>query len=50
MLDDSGYETHGFCLHPRIAMDLFMLKERDPDRLDPCPCFSPPREVRKEVA
>jgi hypothetical protein len=49
MLDDAGYEIHGFCLHPRIAMDLFILKERDPDQLGTCPCFSKRREDRREA-
>ena len=38
-LDDSGYEVVGFCRHPRIAMDLFVFKQRDPEVMEPCPCF-----------
>jgi hypothetical protein len=38
-LDDVGYEIVGFCLNPRIGMDLFVFKQRDPDTMDPCPCF-----------
>jgi len=37
--DDVGYEIVGFCLNPRIGMDLFMFKRRDPNTMDPCPCF-----------
>jgi len=36
--DDAGYEIVGFCLHPRIAMDLFLFKKRE-QTMDPCPCF-----------
>ena len=43
--DDAGYEIVGVCLHPRIAMDLFVLKRRDPNALDPCPCFRKKREA-----
>ena len=39
VLDDVGYEIRGFCQHPRIAMDLFVFKERDPEKLGACPCF-----------
>jgi hypothetical protein len=42
--DDAGYEVVGFCRHPRIAMDLFLFKERDPETMDPCPCFRQKRE------
>jgi len=38
-LDDVGYEIVGLCRHPRIGMDLFMFKKRDPNSMDPCPCF-----------
>lgn len=38
-LDDSGYAVVGFCLNPRIAMDLFLFKQRDPETMDPCPGF-----------
>jgi hypothetical protein len=38
-LDDVGYEIVGFCLNPRIGMDLFVFKQRDPNTMDPCPCF-----------
>ena len=37
--DDIGYEIVGMCLHPRIAMDLFLFKERDPATMEACPCF-----------
>ena len=37
--DDSGYEIVGLCTHPRIAMDLFLFKRRDPTTMEPCPCF-----------
>jgi hypothetical protein len=37
--DDVGYEIPGVCLHPRIGMDLFVFKERDPTTMAPCPCF-----------
>jgi hypothetical protein len=37
--DDVGYEIVGLCLHPKIAMDLFRLTERDPAEMEPCPCF-----------
>jgi hypothetical protein len=30
-------------------MDLFILKERDPDQLGTCPCFSKRREDRREA-
>jgi|GEM_PF-6259810 len=34
--DESGYETLGFCRHPRIAMPLFRTQKiRPPD----CPLF-----------
>ena len=39
VVDDAGYEVVGFCRSARIAMDLFVLKERDPETMDPCPCF-----------
>jgi hypothetical protein len=38
-LDDVGYEIVGLCRHPRIAMDLFVFKQRDPQTMEPCPCF-----------
>jgi hypothetical protein len=41
VLDDVGYEIVGFCRNPRIAMDLFVFKERDPETMEPCPCFRP---------
>lgn len=44
-LDDVGYEIVGFCRSVRIAMDLFVFKRRDPEAMDPCPCF---RERRAE--
>jgi hypothetical protein len=37
--DDVGYEIVGTCLNPKIGMDLFILKERDPEKMEPCPCF-----------
>ena len=37
--DDTGYEVIGLCHHPRIAMELFVLQQRDPKTMDPCPCF-----------
>jgi hypothetical protein len=39
--DDAGYEIVGFCSHPHIAMDLFCFRERDPKKMEPCPCFYP---------
>jgi len=41
--DDEGYEIVGLCLHPRIAMELFRLRQRDPYAIDSCPCFSEKR-------
>jgi len=38
-LDGNGYEIVGGCLHPRIAMYLLVIQERDPDTLGRCPCF-----------
>ena len=38
--DDIGYEIVGGCRHPKIAMELFRFKERDPATMAPCPCFS----------
>jgi hypothetical protein len=38
-LDDAGYEIVGLCRHPRIATDLFNFKQRDPETMEPCPCF-----------
>jgi len=38
-LDDVGYEIVGLCRNQRIATDLFVLKKRDPNRMDRCPCF-----------
>jgi hypothetical protein len=38
-VDDSGYETMGFCRHPRIAMELFRLKKLEPFKSDRCPMF-----------
>jgi hypothetical protein len=38
--DDVGYEIVGLCRHPRIAMVLFVLQQRDPAELATCPCFS----------
>jgi hypothetical protein len=38
-LDDAGYEIVGFCLNSRIGMDLFVFKRRDPNTMEPCPCF-----------
>lgn len=37
--DDAGYEIVGFCLHPRIGMDLFLFKKRPQTGLASCPCF-----------
>lgn len=37
--DDAGFEIVGFCLHPRIGMDLFRFQRRDPTTMDLCPCF-----------
>jgi len=39
--DDIGYEIVGGCGHPKIAMELFRFKERDPTKMAPCPCFTP---------
>lgn len=38
-IDDSGYEILGFCLHPRIAMELFRSKKLDLSRAERCPLF-----------
>jgi len=38
-VDDSGYEILGFCLHPRIGMELFRAKERTAGESGGCPCF-----------
>ena len=38
--DDAGYEIVGGCLHPRIAMELFRFKQRDPAEMERCPCFA----------
>ena len=45
-IEDTGYEILGFCRHPRIGMDLFLFKERDPATMDPCPCFDDGRRRR----
>ncbi|HZQ80730.1 MAG TPA: hypothetical protein VFB25_02005 [Gaiellaceae bacterium] len=37
-VDDAGYEIVGFCLHPRIGMDLFLFRQRE-QKMDSCPCF-----------
>jgi len=37
--DDSGYETVGFCRHPRIAMELFRPQKLDMVRSEPCRLF-----------
>ena len=37
--DEVGYQLVGLCRHPRIAMELFVLQERDPATMEPCPCF-----------
>jgi hypothetical protein len=42
--DDVGYEIPGYCLHPRIAMELFRMRTRDAAELAGCPCFTPRRE------
>jgi hypothetical protein len=38
--DDTGFEIPGFCLHPRIGMELFCFENRDPASMEPCPCFA----------
>jgi hypothetical protein len=38
-MDDAGYEIVGICLHPRIAMDVFLFERGDPRTMNPCPCF-----------
>jgi len=40
VFDDAGYEIVGGCLHPRIAMELFRFKLRDPAEMERCPCFA----------
>jgi len=45
--DEAGYEVVGFCLHPRIGMDLFLFKLRDQDSVDSCPCFRAKPKERK---
>jgi len=37
--DDVGYEIVGVCVNARIGMDLFAFKQRDPNAMEPCPCF-----------
>jgi hypothetical protein len=39
--DDSGYETLGFCRHPRIAMELFRRQNPEPSQSERCPLFVP---------
>jgi hypothetical protein len=39
--DEAGYEAVGGCLHPRIATDLFSFKQRDREKMEPCPYFRP---------
>lgn len=49
-VDDSGYEIHGFCSHPRIGMELFgaqILQLSDTDR---CPLFVGPVRRRRDTA
>lgn len=43
--DDAGYEIVGFCLQPKIGMDLFLFKKRDQTTMDPCPCFRKKRRL-----
>jgi len=38
-IDDSGYEILGFCLHPRIAMELFRPQKLDLAEAERCPLF-----------
>ena len=38
-IDDSGYEILGFCLHPRIAMELFRPQKLDLTTAERCPLF-----------
>jgi len=38
-IDDSGYEILGFCLHPRIAMELFQPKKLDLSKAERCPLY-----------
>jgi hypothetical protein len=40
--DDVGYEIVGFCLHPRIGMELFRMRSRK--SVADCPCFVARRE------
>jgi hypothetical protein len=49
LLDDAGYEIRGFCLHPRIATDLFIFKNRNADQIGACPCFWPRPKNTEEV-
>jgi hypothetical protein len=37
--DDAGYEIVRGCLDPRIAMELFRFKERNPEEPERCPRF-----------
>ena len=37
--DDAGFEVVGFCLHPRIGMELFLFANRAQTGLATCPCF-----------
>ena len=41
LTDDSGYEIVGFCLHPRIAMELFRPQKLDLTKSERCPVFVP---------
>jgi hypothetical protein len=38
---NDGWEIAGLCGHPRIATDLFLVRTRDPDAMEPCSCFRP---------
>ncbi len=44
-VDDSGYEIPGFCRHPRIAMELFAVKQLDLAHVERCRLFVPTRRA-----
>jgi len=48
--DDAGYEIVGGCLHPRIRMELFRFKHRDPATMERCPCFMRKRRDTAEYS
>jgi hypothetical protein len=47
--DDAGFEMPGFCLHPRIGMELFLPKRLDLEQLEPCPLFRARGALRDDL-